>query len=95
MDPESDAFRIGTALELETLEGAQGALSVVDAIIAAQRPRTMQEATKLFKGVFRLQRKHGESMQKWATRFKLQVGKTGRALHQSEDTIPADAFLRK
>ena len=54
MDPDTDAFKVGSQLDTTELEKPDGALQVVDAIIAAQGPQTMQEAIKLFKGVFRL-----------------------------------------
>eukprot|EP00975_Prorocentrum_lima_P025468 5352733-Prorocentrum_lima.AAC.1 len=53
----------------------------------------MQKAIKLFRGVFRLQRKSGESMHKWTTRFKLHVAKTGRSLHQDPTDISVTTFF--
>lgn len=93
MDPDADAFKVGSQIDMTELEKPDGAFKVVDAIIAAQGPQTMQEAIKLFKGIFRLQRRSGESMQKWTTRFKLHVAKTGRSLHQCQADISATAFL--
>ena len=95
MDPDTDAFKIGAALPADVLEAPDGALKVVEAIKNGQGPLSMQEAVKYFLQLFRLQRKSGESMQKWTTRFKLHRDKVGRALHACQPDIPSTGFLHE
>ena len=93
MDPASDAFKLGSSLDTEVLESENGAQKVVQMIIAAQGPQTINEAVKLFRDLWRLHRKNGESMQKWTTRFQLHIEKTGRALQTSCGDIDGKKLL--
>ena len=95
MDPDSTAYKVGSKLTIEVLEKSDGsgATAVVDAIMLAEGPRTMQEAIREFKALLKLYRSNGEVMTRWTMRFKLQVAKTGEALHAAEPDIPADGYL--
>ena len=92
MDPDSAAYKVGSAISLSKLgdEGGMGVLEVVKAMKTAEGPKSMQGAVKLFKELLsKTRRGPGEGMTKWTNRFKLFVTKVGKALHAAEPSIAA------
>ena len=81
--------------ELEEKDG-KGAYVIVPTLRQGLGPKTMQEATRLFRELFTLKtltRQSGESMKMWTARFTAYIHSVGTALHAAEPDISATNFL--